>query len=257
MAIYASFLVLNNCVLIFFRIFNKTNCMKHVAMDPFTQEWWISISIVITSVLVLVNLPKYFSWAKHANYGKLLGLMLLANMLIENWYSWRLGTWSVKDNLPLHLCGISGLIAIISLFKYNVTLANLLFYWGITGGIHSLLTPEFDLGRDGYFFYGYFISHGGLLLASIFLIKQRDFKPEKGSWLKAFLFIQIAVLLIGSFNWATGSNYMYLLAPPLVNNPLIIGKWPWYIVVFEGLALLHFIILYRLFYFNFSFRKQN
>jgi hypothetical integral membrane protein (TIGR02206 family) len=224
--------------------------MRHVTMDPFTQEWWICISIVLGLILVLTNLPKYTTWARHPNYGKLLGAILLLNLLIENWYSWTIGTWSVRENLPLHLCGISGLIAIISLFRYNAILANLLFYWGITGGFHSLLTPEFDLGRDGYLYYGYFISHGGLLLASIFLIKHRDFRPDKGSWMKAFVFIQFAVLVIGSFNWVTGSNYMYLLAPPIVDNPLIVGKWPWYILVFEGLAILHFLVLYGIFHYK-------
>jgi uncharacterized membrane protein YwaF len=60
------------------------------------------------------------------------------------------------------------------------------------------------------------------------------------------LITQIAALVIGSFNWAFGSNYMYLSSPPIVNNPLIIGDWPWYILVFEGLALAHFFLFYRL-----------
>ncbi len=241
--------------MIFFRIFIKTYCMHHVTMDPFTQEWWICIAIVILVIYILVKLPTYFTWAQSPYYGKLLGTLLLVNLLIENWYSLNHGNWSLQNNLPLHLCGISGLLAIFSLFRYNALVAHLLYYWGITGGFHSLLTPEFDLGRDGYLFYGYFISHGGLILASIFLIIHRNFKPEKGSWLKAFVFIQLAVLVIGSFNWASGSNYMYLLAPPIVDNPLIVGNWPWYILVFEGLALVHFAILYRIFYLNFRFGK--
>ncbi|MFN4808824.1 MAG: hypothetical protein ACK5F9_03220, partial [Bacteroidota bacterium] len=52
---------------------------------------------------------------------------------------------------------------------------------------------------------------------------------------------------IGIFNWTTDSNYMYLSAPPIVDNPLIIGDWPWYILVFEALALAHFAFLYSVF----------
>lgn len=222
--------------------------MKHVTMEPFSTEWLICIAVVITSIILLVNLPKYVKWAKHPSYGKLLGLLLLANLLIENWYSWSNGSWDLRANLPLHLCGISGVFSILMLFWYNPIIANLVFYWGLTGGIHSLLTPEFDLGADGYFYYGYFISHGGLILTSFFLIRQRGFQPMKGSWINAFILIQGAVLIIGLFNWATGSNYMYLSSPPIVDNPLIVGKWPWYILVFEILAILHFLILYGIFH---------
>ncbi|MEY3349112.1 MAG: hypothetical protein RLY46_1151 [Bacteroidota bacterium] len=218
--------------------------MQHVIMEPFSQEWLICISAVFLIIFLVVNLPTYVEAARHPNYGRLIGLVLFLNLLLENWYCWKSGVWDLKNNLPLHLCGISGLLSIILYYKYNETLANLLFYWGITGGIHSLLTPEFDLGREGYLFYGYFVSHGGLLLTSIFMIRHRGFKPTEKSWLQAFVFIQLAVFVIGLFNWLTGSNYMYLSAPPIVDNPLIIGDWPWYILVFEALAFFHFYILY-------------
>lgn len=221
--------------------------MQHVTMDPFSQEWLLCITAVLLVMLLLIYLPDYIDSARHPNYGRFIGLALLLNLVIENWYCWQSGIWDLKSNLPLHLCGISGLLSILLYFKYNETLANLLFYWGITGGIHSLLTPEFDLGNEGYLYYGYFVSHGGLILTSMFMIKHRGFKPLQGSWLKAFFHIQLAVLVIGMFNWTTGSNYMYLSAPPIVDNPLIIGDWPWYILVFEALAFVHFLILYKLF----------
>ncbi len=223
-----------------------------------SREWLICIAVIIASIILLVNLPKYAKWAKHPNYGKLLGLFLLTNLLIENWYSWSNGSWDLRANLPLHLCGISGVFSILILFWYNPIIANLVFYWGLTGGIHSLLTPEFDLGADGYLYYGYFISHGGLILTSFFLIKHRGFQPMKRSWINAFILIQAAVLIIGLFNWTTGSNYMYLSSPPIVDNPLIVGKWPWYILVFEILAILHFLLLYGLFHYkNIQERLSN
>jgi uncharacterized membrane protein YwaF len=89
------------------------------------------------------------------------------------------------------------------------------------------------------------------------MIKHRGFKPLHGSWLKAFFHIQLAVLVIGMFNWATGSNYMYLSAPPIVDNPLIIGDWPWYILVFEALAFVHFDVLYKGFYIKNVFRSEQ
>ena len=222
--------------------------IRHETMDPFTLQWTICIAMVLLVIFVLIRLPKYVEWAKHPNYSKWIGVALLINLLIENLYSWSLDRWYLQDNLPLHLCGISGLLSIALLFRYNAVLANLIFYWGLTGGIHSLLTPEFDLGMKGYLFYSYFISHGGLIFTALYSIRHQAYKPERNSWLKAFFFIQLAVLVVGTFDWATQSNYMYLLAPPIVDNPLIVGKWPWYILVFEGLAVVHFLLLYGIFH---------
>lgn len=219
---------------------------RHVAMDPFTTTWWICILAVVGIIGLLIALPFYFSWAKHKNYSKILAGILLTNLVAENIYAYLTNNWSIQYNLPLHMCGMSGIMSIIILFNYNVRLAHLVYYWGLTGGIYSLLTPEFDQGDQGLFFYSYFIGHGGLILTCLYLIFHYKFKPASSSWFQIFLITQIAVLVVGIFNWATGANYMYLISPPTVDNPLIMGVWPWYILVFEALAIIHFYLFYRL-----------
>jgi uncharacterized membrane protein YwaF len=37
---------------------------------------------------------------------------------------------------------------------------------------------------------------------------------------------------------------MYLSAKPEVENPFLIGEWPYYILVLEAVALLHFWVFY-------------
>lgn len=219
---------------------------RHVAMEPFTTLWWTCILSVFAIITLLLLLPKYFSWARSKNYPKLLAGILLTNLIIENIYAYSTNNWSIQSNLPLHMCGLSGLMSILLLFNFNTRLAHLVYYWGLTGGFYSLLTPEFDQGDQGFFFYSYFIGHGGLILTCSYMIVHHKFKPEANSWLQIFLITQIAAITVGLFNWATGSNYMYLLTPPSVDNPLIIGSWPWYILVFEVLAIVHFYLFYRL-----------
>lgn len=219
---------------------------RHVAMEPFTGLWWVCILTVVLIIAILVLLPKYFEWAKSRNYPKFLASILLANLVIENAYAYASNNWSIQYNLPLHMCGISGLMSIILLFNYNSKIAHLVFYWGLTGGLYSLLTPEFDQGDQGFFFYSYFIGHGGMIFTCIYMIIHYQFRPAANSWLNIFLLTQIVAIFVGLFNWSTGSNYMYLIKPPVVDNPLIIGSWPWYILVFEALAIVHFYLFYRL-----------
>ena len=222
---------------------------KHEAMESFTPLWCTVITIVFLAIVVLLILPKYKPWASHKIYRKALSMVLLSNLVMENCYGLYVGNWSIQENLPLHLCGISSLISIALLFNYHRPTAQIFYYWGLTGGFYSLLTPEFDLGSQGFFFYAYFISHGGLILASLYMIIYDGFVPEKGSWLKSFVVIQFAAAGVAVFNWITRSNYMYLSSPPIAKNSLIMGGWPWYILTFEILALGHFLFLYLLFFF--------
>lgn len=221
--------------------------IRHEVMDPFSGEWWTCISIVAMVITLVLILPKYFTWARTRNYPIMIAFIMLTNLVIENGYAISLGLWNYKQNLPLHLCGLSGIMGIILMFRFNEAIAQVFYYFGMTGSVHSLLTPEFDLGMQGYFYYGYFISHGGLLMICLYMIFHKGFEPAKGSWLKTFAIIQLFVLIIGAFNFLSGSNYMYLSAPPVVDNPLIVGPWPWYILVFEALALIHFFAFYKLY----------
>ena len=214
----------------------------------FSAAWWTSIAIALTFIIVFLKLPSHFSFARKKIYSKFIGTIILINLIIENGYGLYLGVWNIKHFLPLHFCGISGILASILMFKYSNKMAIVLFYWGIIGGCYALMTPEFDLGTSGYFFYGYIISHASIILVSLYTILYQGFRPSRNSWMKTFFFTQLVAICIGLVNWYLESNYMYLLSPPIAQNPMIFGKWPWYLFIFEILAIIHFYMLYSSFH---------
>ena len=231
--------------------------LPYDTIQIFSSSWWISIATVLAVITTLLILPKYFNWAKHHYFPKTIALLIILNILIENSYAYSLGIWKLQENLPLHLCSITGMLAALTLFRYYASIVQLVYYWGLTAGIYSLLTPEFDLGIKGYFFYAYYINHAAMIFASLYTIIYNGFEPKRNSWLKTFFFTQLVAIIIGCFNLIFGSNYMYLTSPPIANNPLIIGNWPWYIIVFEVLAIFHFYFLYRTFYKISSFSMKR
>ena len=79
-------------------------------------------------------------------------------------------------------------------------------------------------------------------------------RVSQGSWLKIFLISQLLIPVIGGIDYLLNANYMYFREKPIVENPLIIGRWPWYIAGFEVFLFLHFYIVYFLFY---VLRKKN
>ena len=106
------------------------------------------------------------------------------------------------------------------------------------------MTPEFTNGTSGLLFYEYYLSHGGIILSAIYLTWILGMRPRKGSWWKVFLCSQLLLPVIGLINWILNANYMYLCTKPIVNNPFLIGKWPWYLLSIELTALIHFFIVY-------------
>ena len=181
----------------------------------FSAAWWTCILFVIAFIILFLKLPAYSSWARNKNYTKFIGALILVNLIVENTYGLYLGVWNIKQFLPLHFCGLSGLLASILMFRYSNKIANILFYWGLIGGFYAIITPEFDYGRDGYFFYSYIIGHASIIMVSLYSILFMGFTPAKNSWLKIFILTQFVALFIGLINWIIGSNYMYLSSPPL------------------------------------------
>ncbi|TRZ83385.1 MAG: TIGR02206 family membrane protein [Sediminibacterium sp.] len=220
-------------------------------IETFSLFWWQCIIIVILIITIIVRIPLHFKKIKPKTYGNFIALFFAISYIIENYYVYSTGYWNLQQSLPFHLCSISYFLCIVTLINYRQWLAECLYYWGLAGGIHALLTPEFTVGMEGYNFYAYFIDHGGLLLVIIYMIVHFKFVPRPKSWLWVLGYTQLVAIGVGIINYTVGANYMYLSAKPAVSNPFVIGEWPYYILVLEAVALVHFFVFYL------PFAKKN
>ena len=75
-------------------------------------------------------------------------------------------------------------------------------------------------------------------LLPIFMFCFLNYEVSKLSWLRALLYLNLVLMIVMPLNFQIGSNYMYLAEPPGVNNPLIIGEWPYYIIYWEFIILI-------------------
>ena len=68
------------------------------------------------------------------------------------------------------------------------------------------------------------------------------------------LFTNTLIIIVGMINYLLESNYMFLCSRPDVNNPLLIGGWPYYLIVLEVIFFIYGYLLYLPFkllkYFN-------
>jgi len=173
-----------------------------------------------------------------------IGIILLVRFFMMEWYTRHIGLWTIQSNLPLQMCGISAILSGIVPLWRNQTAYEFLYYWGIPGAFHSMITPEFTIGTKGLLFWEYYFSHGGIILSALFLTFYLGMRPGKGSWWKIFLWTQPVLLITGVINYILDANYMYLCIPPEVNNPFVIGAFPFHLISLEFAGILHFGVMY-------------
>ena len=159
--------------------------------------------------------------------------------------------WKLHEDLPFHLCSISNLITCIILFvPRNNKLFEFLFYCGFLGGLMAILTPQINYYDGGHFMYfEYYISHGIIILFPLYMFYHLEMKLSKFSWLKTFFILNILMVIIMPINYliGSGSNYMYLAESPKIDNPLVFGDWPYYILNWEIIVLILFYFTYLIF----------
>ena len=223
--------------------------IKHEIIEVFSSLWLITNSITIIGIFFFIFYGKKLK--KHnqkIKLGFLIGAILLVRAIITHPYQifWING-WTLTDSLPLHLCGISAILSSILLFRFNQFLYEFLILLGIPGAIQSLLTPEFTLGIDNFFLVEYFISHGGIILSGLYLTIVLGKSPRIGSWKMVVIRSQVLIIIIHFINILLSSNYIYTRVKPIVENPLIIGDWPFYYIGFEIFAIFNIILFYYLF----------
>ena len=60
------------------------------------------------------------------------------------------------------------------------------------------------------------------------------------------IFLNIIAIPVSIVNYLTGGNYMYLAEKPPVNNPLLVGEHPYYIIGLETISLIYCFILFAI-----------
>jgi hypothetical integral membrane protein (TIGR02206 family) len=151
---------------------------------------------------------------------------------------------SWEYSLPLELCNLILIVCIVSLFCPNQFATELVYYLGLGGVLQATVTPDLSNGFPSWDFILFFWSHGVTLMAIVFLIVERGFRPRRGSILRMMIALNAYGLVIGALDAIAGWNYGYLCRKPVEPSLFdVLGPWPWYLLAVEAIALLSFLLL--------------
>ena len=220
--------------------------VSHSIIEPLSSIWWIGLGSSLIIIVLALLFFKNLSSALKAKSSKLLSTSFILVYLITTITAIQSGSWNIHDNLPLHLCRISFFISIIVLLTQKQWMYEWTLYLAIPSGFHSMLTPELTMGWNNWYLFDYYFVHGALIFVPLYLTIVMGMRARANAWKHTFYRLQLAVLLILPLNFVIDSNYMYLKAKPIVENPLLIGDWPFYILFLELIVLIHILIIHKL-----------
>jgi hypothetical integral membrane protein (TIGR02206 family) len=190
-------------------------------------------------------------WAARAHAGawilpfsRALAILILAAYLAENVAIVVRGTWSLEHSLPLQLTDAVTIISALALWRPRPLPFELAYFWGLTASLQAVLTPDLDDTFPSLFFFTYFTTHGGAVVAALFLAWGRGRVPRRGAVSRVFLATAAFAGVAGLADLLTGGNYMFLREKPETASLLdLMGPWPWYILSGALLAIALFAAL--------------
>ena len=218
--------------------------VEHWAPEIGGQFWWNGVFFVLLFVPLMIFVGKKLSedYRNYMLYG--MGIYQLG-VKFGSQISYVLSdNYILATNLPLQLCSISGILAGVVVFYRKQILLEFLYFFGIVGFIHSILTPEFTGGTSAWNIFDYYVGHSMLFIVPIFLMMFYGFRLRKHAWWTSFIYLQLIVVVVSQVNAiiGNGANYMYLAEAPIADNIFILQD-PYHILGFELAALAHFYLL--------------
>jgi len=202
-----------------------------------TSHWVILVICLITGTVLI-------RWRRKADAkaGRRADLVFAA-LLAAVWPASLLqhiahGTLNLQNALPLHLCDVALLTGLLALTCRSLWAVELTYYFALAGTSHGLLTPALDVDWPHPRFITFFLHHGGVVLAALYLVAGAKLLPGRGSVFTALLGIVLYAVAVGGLNWVLGTNYGFLCAkPPTTSVMDHMGPWPWYLIVLLGVAV--------------------
>ena len=226
----------------------EENPIPIYVVEFMTDEWktWTLFSLIFISVPLIV--ARFLNRKQKIQVTYLIGVIMILDFLTENGGYIMSGTWDVQYNLPIQLCGISSLICcVLPFIKKKDKLFQFVYYTGVIGGIMAILTPQMKYFDGSLRYYlNYYVSHSLIIALPIFMFLHLDLKLPKFSWFKIWIHLNILMAIIMPINFLLDSNYMYVNAAPEVSNPLVIGEWPYYLLIWEPLVMIIAYLIYAI-----------
>ena len=226
--------------------------------DLLSLEHLLTVLAIAGSIAALVAAARLRPGAWTVPAARILAGVILVNEV--GWWVWLAvhHTLSASYALPFQLCDVAAFVSVAALWTRRPLLVELTYFWGLAGTANGLVSPDITDHFPAYVFLQYFIQHGAIVAAALFLVVGLGIAPRPWASVRVFA-LTVGLLVLDAFiNLLTDGNYLYLRHTPGVRSILdLMGPWPWYIVGAAVLAVVFFAALDLPFVISRHARSEN
>jgi hypothetical integral membrane protein (TIGR02206 family) len=209
------------------------------------------IVFIILVVVIFKSSSRLKTWKNKNHLRITLGIVLL--LLDIGFYVWK---WAVGNQLmfpiPMHICSWATYIVALALITNNNSIFQVSLYYGFTGGVLSLLVPDFGgYGINHFRFHQFFLLHMMLILGPLLMLKVYEHKCErKYLWVTVIImsiqaFIAYPVNLLVENVTGEETNMMFVMEAPAEIKGILPGH-PYYIFIVAVFFIIYWNIIYKM-----------
>ncbi|TMF43934.1 MAG: TIGR02206 family membrane protein [Chloroflexi bacterium] len=206
--------------------------------------WTVVVIAGATAALVAAARLRPGPWTQVA--ARALAVVLIGDEVA--WWIYLVVTHANRADLlyalPFQLCDAAIFISAAALWSRRQILVEVTYFWGLAGTIQAIITPDLPQHFPTFPFIQYYVAHGGVVAAGLFLVVGLGQWPRRRAVIGVAALTIVYAAFVGLLDLVTGADYMYLRAKPASATLLdLLGPWPWYIgwATLIGIAL--FVIL--------------
>ena len=178
----------------------------------------------------------------------------LAGLIALNWIAWMfllyaMGWLNIGNEIPLNLCDWATVATFIALLWPGQKTFEAAYFWALCGTMQALITPDCKFDFPDAQFTLFFVYHGGIIAAALYLVFGRGLRPVPASFPRVLGWTALYAVAAGSADAWLGTDYGFLRAKP--DHPTfldLLSPWPWYLPELALAAVVFMAVVYAPFF---------
>lgn len=204
---------------------------ENVEFTNFTFAHFMPIIIVLGMIILIYRFREKIGNMKNE---KIFRYIIAFTLIIsEMSYYWRLVALpslgpNPVDHLPITVCGWVAIFASYMVIGKSQTLFDISYFWALTGSVFAIITPTVIsfTGPTRFRYYQFWAEHLVIYIAIFYMIFVHKMRPNKKSFLKAYIGIALLAIIAYFANIliGPGANYLFMARPE--DTPSILDILP-------------------------------
>ena len=179
----------------------------------------------------------------------------LAGVIALNWALWMYllyakGWLNIGNEIPLNLCDWATVATFIALVWPGQKSFEVAYFWALCGTLQALITPDCKYEFPDAQFTLFFVYHGGIIAAVLYLVFGRGLRPYPSSFPRVIGWTALYAAAAGAADAWLGTDYGFLRAKPTDHVTFLdaLSPWPWYLPELALAALAFMALVYAPFF---------